>query len=97
MSEGVALFSEDVFKRYLIPKLLKIFCVRDIQIRMILLSHFHLFSHVFTTEQLKHQILPEVIKKKISADHAKFIFFKFCRRFYKKIFFISVVTRYKRC
>ncbi|KAK6641111.1 hypothetical protein RUM44_012813 [Polyplax serrata] len=59
--DRIALFSEGVFKHFVIPKLLKIFCVRDVQIRIILLNNFHLFCHVFTTEQLRNQVLPELL------------------------------------
>lgn len=58
---GTALFSEETFKLHVVPKLLQMFCVRDAQIRIILLTHFNLFCKMFTNEQLQHQVLPEVI------------------------------------
>ncbi|KAL0276119.1 UNVERIFIED_CONTAM: hypothetical protein PYX00_003765 [Menopon gallinae] len=56
-----ALFSENTFKRHIVPRLLQMFCVRDAQVRFILLNHFKLFCSAFTTEQLKHQVLPELL------------------------------------
>lgn len=54
------LFSQNIFKKYLIPKLLDIFCVRDAQIRQLLLNHFIHYMNCFTYDELQSQILPEV-------------------------------------
>ena len=56
----VGLFSEEIFRRYIAPKLLEIFCVRDTQIRLLLLEHFAHYMRCFTNEELKMEILPEV-------------------------------------
>lgn len=53
-------FSHAVFKEHVKPRLLQLFGVRDGQIRMLLLSHFTKFVHVFTHEELSQHILPEV-------------------------------------
>ncbi|KAI4459452.1 scy1-related s/t protein kinase-like [Holotrichia oblita] len=55
------LFSQNIFKKYLIPKLLDIFCVRDAQIRQLLLNHFIHYMNCFTYEELQSQILPELL------------------------------------
>nr|CAI5828103.1 unnamed protein product [Callosobruchus analis] len=55
------LFSEDIFKKYVCPKLLDIFKVRDAQIRMVLLEHFPNFIHMFSEEELQSYILPELL------------------------------------
>ncbi|KAB0802491.1 hypothetical protein PPYR_04677 [Photinus pyralis] len=55
------LFSMENFKQYIIPKLLQIFCVRDVQIRLLLLEHFHNYMNCFSKEELQFQILPELL------------------------------------
>ncbi|CAK1548225.1 unnamed protein product [Leptosia nina] len=54
-------FSISVFKDYLKPRLIQLFSVRDSQIRMLLLRHFSKFVHVFSHEELAHQVLPELL------------------------------------
>lgn len=55
------LFSTETFKRYIIPKLLQILCVRDAQIRLLLLEHFHNYMNCFSKEELQFHILPELL------------------------------------
>ncbi|GJQ72593.1 hypothetical protein Trydic_g1258 [Trypoxylus dichotomus] len=55
------LFSQNTFRKYLIPKLLEIFCVRDAQIRQLLLDHFNHYMSCFTNEELQSHILPELL------------------------------------
>lgn len=59
--DSANLFSENVFKKYIVPKLMSIFCVRDIQVRLTLLSHFKSFCSMFTPIQLHTHILPELL------------------------------------
>ncbi|XP_047354306.1 protein-associating with the carboxyl-terminal domain of ezrin isoform X2 [Vespa velutina] len=56
-----SVFSTPVFKTYLIPRLLQMFCIRDVSIRLLLLLHFKSFIHTFQTDELKFQILPELL------------------------------------
>nr|XP_018906398.1 PREDICTED: protein-associating with the carboxyl-terminal domain of ezrin [Bemisia tabaci] len=56
-----SLFSDSVFSKFIVPKLLSIFCVRDSQVRLILLKYFKLFCSSFTQQQLQLQILPELL------------------------------------
>ncbi|CAK9810556.1 Protein-associating with the carboxyl-terminal domain of ezrin [Anthophora plagiata] len=37
------------------------FCIRDISIRLVLLSHFNSFVHTFQVDELKSQVLPELL------------------------------------
>lgn len=37
------------------------FCIRDVSIRLLLLSHFSSFVHVFEVDELKNHILPELL------------------------------------
>ncbi|XP_034934423.1 protein-associating with the carboxyl-terminal domain of ezrin [Chelonus insularis] len=55
------LFTISTFKSYLIPKLLQMFCVRDTSIRLFLLSHLNSFIYAFQMDELKNQILPELL------------------------------------
>nr|CAD7426319.1 unnamed protein product [Timema monikensis] len=60
-SGHLGLFTIATYKKYLVPKLIHMFCVRDAHVRLLLLTHFSKFCNVFTNEQLKEQILPELL------------------------------------
>lgn len=45
----------------MVPKLLQMFCIRDVSIRLVLLSHFNSFVYTFQDDELKSQILPELL------------------------------------
>ncbi|XP_029049855.1 protein-associating with the carboxyl-terminal domain of ezrin isoform X2 [Osmia bicornis bicornis] len=55
------LFTISTFKVHLVPKLLQMFCIRDLSIRLVLLSHFNSFVHAFQVDELKSQVLPELL------------------------------------
>ncbi|KZC07828.1 Protein-associating with the carboxyl-terminal domain of ezrin, partial [Dufourea novaeangliae] len=55
------LFTVSTFKAYLVPKLLQMFCIRDASIRLVLLSHLNSFVHTFQVDELKSQVLPELL------------------------------------
>jgi SCY1-like protein 3 len=56
----VGLFSLTTYRDYVVPRLLQMFCVRDAQIRLLLLAHFSSYCHSFTEDQLRTLVLPEV-------------------------------------
>lgn len=58
---GTSLFTVSTFKNILVPRLLRMFCIRDVSIRLLLLSHFNSFVHVFEVDELKSHILPELL------------------------------------
>ncbi|XP_020297837.1 protein-associating with the carboxyl-terminal domain of ezrin isoform X2 [Pseudomyrmex gracilis] len=58
---GTSLFTVTTFKNILVPRLLQMFCIRDVSIRLLLLSHFSSFVHVFEVDELKNHILPELL------------------------------------
>ncbi|XP_072748358.1 protein-associating with the carboxyl-terminal domain of ezrin [Anoplolepis gracilipes] len=58
---GTSLFTVSTFKSILVPRLLQMFCIRDVSIRLLLLSHFNSFVHVFEADELKNHILPELL------------------------------------
>jgi SCY1-like protein 3 len=55
------IFSTPAFIQYMVPRLKKVFCVLDVQIRLILLEHFHLYVNTFTKEDLIEEILPQLL------------------------------------
>ncbi|CAG5041910.1 unnamed protein product [Parnassius apollo] len=59
--EHNGLFSLNVFKEHLKPRLMQLFGVRDSQVRTLLLLHFSKFVHVFSHEELSQHILPELL------------------------------------
>ncbi|KAL0122309.1 hypothetical protein PUN28_007208 [Cardiocondyla obscurior] len=58
---GTSLFTVPTFKSILVPRLLQMFCIRDVSIRLLLLSHFNSFVHVFEADELQNHILPELL------------------------------------
>ncbi|CAG9853791.1 unnamed protein product [Phyllotreta striolata] len=58
---STSIFSESNFKKFVCPKLLEIFKVRDVEIRLLLLNYFPKFMYAFTKEALQINILPELL------------------------------------
>lgn len=55
------IFSTPAFIKYMVPKIKQVFCVLDVQIRLILLEHFPLYVNTFTKEELVDEILPQLL------------------------------------
>jgi hypothetical protein len=55
----VGLFSLPTYRVYVVPRLLQMFCVRDAQVRLLLLAHFSSYCSSFTEDQLRTLVLPE--------------------------------------
>lgn len=55
------IFTTPTFIKYIVPRLKKVFCVLDVQIRLILLEHFHLYVNTFTKEELVDEVLPQLL------------------------------------
>ncbi|EDW12069.1 protein-associating with the carboxyl-terminal domain of ezrin [Drosophila mojavensis] len=55
-----ALFSPQTYLHYLLPHILKMFRLRDAQIRLILLDYFMEYVRLLSDEQLKSEILPHL-------------------------------------
>lgn len=55
------IFSVEVFIKFIIPKIKQVFCVRDSQIRLILLEYFTDYIDYCTEEDLKEIILPQLL------------------------------------
>lgn len=56
-----ALFNSQTFTKYILPKILQIFSVRDAQIRLILLEYFAAYMRLFSVDDLKDQLLPQLL------------------------------------
>lgn len=55
------IFSIEVFIKFIIPKIKQVFCVRDSQIRLILLEYFTDYIDYCTQDDLKEIILPQLL------------------------------------
>jgi len=61
MSVEDGLFTLPAFVKFIVPRLKQVFRVLDVQIRLTLLEHFHLYVNTFNKEELTDEILPQLL------------------------------------